>query len=159
MATRNLTSKFESLRAQLRGGKRRVDDGSGGLLSGARSDDFDSESSTGIPTSLPPEWVDIVDSIHKDTNSVKDSIRTLQRLHAARLKVSFGDNVIAEQERDIEILTQEITRLLRRSEQSVKKIAVVGNTGKLSPQEKVRFNTQLYSLCSFLTYTLNLFVL
>ena len=39
------------------------------------------------------------------------SVRTLQKLHAARLKVSFGDEVIAEQEREIEILTQEITRV------------------------------------------------
>ena len=37
----------------------------------------------------------------------------MQKLHAARLKVSFGDEVIAEQEREIEILTQEITRVRR----------------------------------------------
>lgn len=43
------------------------------------------------------------------------SVRTLQKLHAARLKVSFGDEVIAEQEREIEILTQEITRVSSRT--------------------------------------------
>ncbi len=37
------------------------------------------------------------------------SVRALQRLHATRLRVSFGDDIIAEQEASIENLTQQIT--------------------------------------------------
>jgi len=147
MATRNLTSKFDSIRSQLHSGTKRPRDYDGGknslLADSSASDAVESGRGLGLGTEqeMPPEWVDITDSIHADTNKVKESIRTLQKLHAARLKVSFGDEVIAEQEREIEILTQEITRLLKKCENNVKKIAVVGNTGKLSQQERsVRLN-------------------
>ena len=36
-------------------------------------------------------------------------VRALQRLHATRLRVSFGDDVIAEQQSGIDSLTNEIT--------------------------------------------------
>ena len=147
MATRNLTSKFDAIRSQIHVGHKRPRDyggsstGRDGLLDSSDSSD-DRSLGLGIDIhTMPPQWVDIVDNIHKDTAKAKDNIKTLQKLHAARLKVSFGDEVIAEQERDIEILTQEVTRLLKRSEGNVKKIASVGNTGQLSQQERVRLIT------------------
>jgi len=149
MATRNLTSKFDSIRSQLHGGVKRPRDYTGGrdgLLDSAESSEVEDGRGRGlglggIEHEMPPEWVDITDSIHTDTKKVKESIKALERLHAARLKVSFGDEVIAQQEAEIEILTQEITRLLKKCENSVKKIAIVGNKGNLSQQERsVRLN-------------------
>jgi len=151
MATRNLTSKFDAIRSQLHGGMKRPRDYSGGrdgLLDSADSSDVEDGRGGGrglglggLEHEMPPEWVDITTTIHEDTKKARDSIKALERLHAARLKVSFGDEVIAQQEAEIEILTQEITRLLKKCESNVKKIALVGNNGKLSQQERsVRIN-------------------
>ena len=52
------------------------------------------------------------------------SVRGLQRLHATRLRVSFGDDIIAEQEASIEALTQEITSVSEKG-----RIARDGNAG------------------------------
>lgn len=90
---------------------------------------------------MPPVWIDYVDQIHKDTAKVKESLLTLQKLHMERLKV-FGAKE-AEHDREIEILTQEITRLIRKSEQNIKRIALSGNEpgSKLNAEDKtVRLN-------------------
>ena len=42
-------------------------------------------------------------------------VRALQRLHATRLRVSFGDDVIAEQQSGIDSLTNEITGVRREA--------------------------------------------
>lgn len=144
MATRNLTAKYDSIRSQLHSGSKRPRDYNDGSLLGD-SDASDNERGlglgAGVSSEMPPEWVDINDTIHRDMTKIKDAIRALTKLHAQRLKVTFGDDVIAEQEREIEILTSEITRLLKTCEKNVKMIAIVGNTGKLSNQERnVRLN-------------------
>lgn len=91
---------------------------------------------------LPPEWVDIVDAIHKDLAQMEDNISALQKLHASRLKVSFADDEL-EQDRDIDILTQEIQRLWRKCEANIKRVAISGGASELglSPTEHtVRLN-------------------
>lgn len=144
MATRNRTKAFVSLRdARKRNrvpvNRNRVKSKEFGLLP---QEDHDSISiSVGIEHALPPEWVDIVEAVQKDLQTVKDNLKVLARLHNQRLKVTFDDDEQAE--RDIEIMTQEITRLLRKSEGAVKRIAVVGNArGTNLPQQErvVRLN-------------------
>jgi len=157
MATRNLTKKFEGFRQQFKSMNSRK----GGqnlsetLLTESGSVDPAAVAIAISPTaSLPPEWVDIVDSIQKDIGRIKENIRVLQNMHQARLKVSFGDDE-AEKDREIDILTQEITRLLKNSESGLKRIATIGNPtrGSLPQQERtVRLNvmralaTELQSL-------------
>lgn len=145
MASRNLTTKFETLRNQCRSSRSRSPSasvhGREALLPSDSAIEMDRISlSTSLQHSLPPEWVDIVDTIHKDVARVKENIGALQKLHAERLKV-FGGNE-AEADRDIDILSQEITRLLRKSENNVKRIALVGSKdGTLTAEEKtVRAN-------------------
>jgi syntaxin 16 len=147
MATRTLTTKFENYRTQFRSSsstKRSRTGENGSLLSDSSLDSDDLEDprqNHSIPSSLPPEWVDIVDSVHKSMAKIKDSLRTLSKLHTARLKITFGDEIIAEQERDIEILTGEITKTLKQAETQVKSIASINNAGQLSAQERtVRIN-------------------
>ena len=78
-------------------------------------------------------------------------------MHADRLKVHFGDESESEKEREIEILTQEITRvrnclsilvcsvhcpfvqLIKKAENNLKRIASIGNKGTLSVEERVSF--------------------
>ncbi len=79
MATRNLTSKFEALRG--RRSKPRIglstDDGEDGartLLDGGSTSDQDRDAiRVGLEHVLPPEWVDIVETIQKDIKTVKDN--------------------------------------------------------------------------------------
>jgi len=139
MTTRNLTSKYEAFRNQLRS-KRSIlrqdqDDGRFPLL------DEGSGSGAAMEHTLPPLWVDVLHNIQQDQIKIKESLRTLERLHGERLKVSFGDDEV-EKERDIDILTREVTRLIKRCEANIKRIAFSGDSGaSLSQQEKaIRLN-------------------
>lgn len=80
MATRNLTQKFESLRADVR--KRRPARGRDGLLGQGEERSDDSQVAVGIDHSLPPDWVDILESIQKDLAKAKENsaCRCLLRL-------------------------------------------------------------------------------
>jgi len=101
------------------------------------SDTEDVSISIGLEHSLPPGWVDIVEAIQKDIAKMKENMRTLQQLHTDRLKVSFKDEREVERDRDIDILTQAITSQMKKSENSLKRIAIVGNTdGAVLPQEE-----------------------
>jgi len=145
MATRNLTKKFEGYRQQFKGinsrkGGQSLNDS---LLTESGGVDPSAVAIAISPTaSLAPEWVDIVDSIQKDIGKIKENIRLLQNMHQARLKVSFGDDE-AEKDREIDILTQEITRLLKSCENGLKRIATINNPtrGSLPLQERtIRLN-------------------
>ena len=75
MALRNLTNKFEGYRnrhfkhdglgARLTSP---IDDASSQLIDRASSDTI---VRVGLPPSLPPEWVDIVESIQKNVQDIK----------------------------------------------------------------------------------------
>lgn len=139
MATRNQTRSFLELRQNFRArSPQKRAQGNGGshmLLDG--SEDVHIK----IGNALPPEWVDVVESIQRDFNLIRENLRQLDRLHTS-LKVSFDDDT-GKQEREIDILTQEITRLLRKSEQGLKRIATIGNErgSALPPAERtVRLN-------------------
>jgi syntaxin 16 len=95
----------------------------------------------GLPPVLPPQWVDNVDKIDNDLIKIRKGLDELAKLHNERLKVKFVDNQSA-QERQIEILTQEISSYFRDAEQNLKRIAIVGNaSGSLPPEERaVRLN-------------------
>lgn len=87
--------------------------------------------------SLPPAWVDIVDTIKVDMSRIKVELTNLARLHNARLKVTFGEDEKA-QDAKIDSLAAEITGLLRRSENRVKQIALRGKTAQdLSQEERL----------------------
>eukprot|EP01006_Ploeotia_vitrea_P018520 TRINITY_DN50030_c0_g1_i1.p1 TRINITY_DN50030_c0_g1~~TRINITY_DN50030_c0_g1_i1.p1 ORF type:complete len:318 (-),score=153.17 TRINITY_DN50030_c0_g1_i1:52-981(-) len=129
MATRNLTNRFENLRTSVRRGKGRSLSGTyrgpqqqHGLL----EDEEKVAISVGLGHSLPPEWVDIVEDIQKNVSLIKSNTKHLDKLHSVRLKVNFADNH-DDTDREIEILTQEITRLFHKCENGLKRIATVGN--------------------------------
>ena len=90
MATRNLTSKFDSIRSQLHSGTKRPRDYDGGnnalLADSSASDAVESGRGLGLGTEqeMPPEWVDITDSIHADTNKVKESSQPTDTQHSTQ---------------------------------------------------------------------------
>lgn len=143
MATRNLTGKYEGFRTRFRsrsGGSGRAYGARGGSGAGEvlLSDTDDISIKVGLQHSLPPEWVDIVEGIQGDISDIKGKMRELQQLHSSRLDVSFGEEE-ARTEREIEILTAEITRLFHKAENGLKRIATVGNAQgtNLPAQERV----------------------
>lgn len=75
MASRNLTKKFETLRAAARQRRPHYLSEEKSLLgpSDTTSNGVTTAASTTIQPVMPPEWVDIVDGIHADMKSVKDS--------------------------------------------------------------------------------------
>jgi hypothetical protein len=69
-------------------------------------------------------------------------VRELDALHTKRLMVNFETDEIV-QEREIDILTQEITDVFRHAETILKKFGNQGDEGKISQQElTVRANMQ-----------------
>jgi syntaxin 16 len=153
MATRNLSQKFLALRSASRTNRaaRLAAAGAAGAAGAATAGGPDAalpdeEAGLGLPqvefSDAPPvgerpAWVPIHEQVTADLNLIREQIRALQRLHAIRLKVSFGEDVVAEQEKDIDSLTAEITSILRRCETGIKKVADVGNDGALAKQERI----------------------
>ncbi|OQO13757.1 hypothetical protein B0A48_01988 [Cryoendolithus antarcticus] len=83
--------------------------------------DFDSESAGLLNTNdgdaviemdiLPPRWLDIQDEIAQHLTDVSTHMRRLDQMHAKHVLPGFDDeSVKAKEEREIEALTQEITR-------------------------------------------------
>ncbi|GAB5362055.1 hypothetical protein AAMO2058_000765300 [Amorphochlora amoebiformis] len=134
MATRNLTKRYNTIRSSY--GRRHL-----------RSIANDSDSSRisqdpftvvpGAPSSLPPAYIDLVDMIESDEYAVQDSIKKLKHLHAQRLKVSFIESDEHAQDAEIHMLANQIQTLLGRSESNLKKIAMVGNNGRISTEDRI----------------------
>lgn len=92
---------------------------------------------------LPPTWMDIVDGIRIDMGRVREGAASLIDLHDARLRVAFDDEEHKQTDQNIEILTREITRLLKKCEGGIKQIAHQDNAKgtELSAAEKtIRLN-------------------
>mmetsp|Transcript_12245 Transcript_12245/g.17043 ORF Transcript_12245/g.17043 Transcript_12245/m.17043 type:complete len:297 (-) Transcript_12245:119-1009(-) len=134
MATRNLTRRFNAFRAENGSAKEIHSLSVGG--SGAALQDSNISTTIEIKASLPPVYVDFVDLIEQDSEAILDGVRKLRHLHSRRLKVSFTGNE-HEQEKEISDLSQQIQTMLSRSEQNLKKIATVGNNGRISTAERV----------------------
>jgi len=147
MATRNLTKKYEAVRAQCKISSINTRVGSGRDRRGSLLEDQDDSSTqhvTSLPLTqaLPPKWVDISDEVHEDIAKAKEAITALHDLHSRRLKVSFGGDESA-QEAAIDDATARVTGILRGAENKIKQIALIGNDGsqQLSKAEcDVRLN-------------------
>ncbi|KAM0882732.1 hypothetical protein ACQ4PT_032105 [Festuca glaucescens] len=156
MATRNRTPLFRKYRDALRhvrapaGAPSSSSSSSGGgpviemssLLRHDRtyaplSTDDPSASSRGTVTvGLPPAWVDISEDISANMQRAKTKMAELAKAHAKALMPSFGDGI--DDQRAIEVLTHEITDLLKRSEKRLQKLS----TNDSSEDSKVRKNVQ-----------------
>jgi hypothetical protein len=77
---------------------------------------------------LPPAWVDLVDRVDALTAKVEGKMKELEVLHRARLLVGFDDSEAAK-ERDIDVMTQEITAMLRESESVLRRLSQEGDQG------------------------------
>lgn len=73
---------------------------------------------------LPPRWLDIQDDIHTILSQVGTKMKKLDQLHAKHVLPGFDDeSVKAHEEREIEALTQDITRAFTTCQTRIRKIS------------------------------------
>ncbi|WFD35296.1 t-SNARE affecting a late Golgi compartment protein 2 [Malassezia cuniculi] len=86
---------------------------------------------------LPPRWVDATEEVDTILSSIEPRIMQLEKLYGKHLLPSFVDK--ADQEREIEALTEEITLDFRRASRHVARLAshttAAMRAHELSPQE------------------------
>ncbi|NP_001131227.1 Syntaxin 43 [Zea mays] len=157
MATRNRTPLYRKYRDALRhvrappGAPSSSGGGGGGggpvieMASLLRSDrpyaplstDDPSASSRGAATvGLPPAWVDVSEEISANMQRARTKMAELAKAHAKALMPSFGDG--RDDQRAIEVLTHEVTDLLKRSEKRLQKLSMKDS----SEDSNVRKNVQ-----------------
>ncbi|KAG8094073.1 hypothetical protein GUJ93_ZPchr0012g19230 [Zizania palustris] len=156
MATRNRTPLYRKYRDALRhvrapAGAPSSSSSSGGgpviemasLLRSDRpyaalsTDDPSTASSRGAATvGLPPAWVDVSEEISANMQRARTKMAELAKAHAKALMPSFGDG--RDDQRAIEILTHEVTDLLKRSEKRLQKLSMKDS----SEDSNVRKNVQ-----------------
>jgi len=127
VATRNLTKRFEGIRAAAERARNR----------GPKGADFELT----LPEAVPEEWAPVVVEIQDILKNINAQMKQLFQLHGARLRVTFAGDKEAQQERQIEILTQEITRQFGTAQNKLSSVASVGNAGDLGRSERImRYN-------------------
>ncbi|XP_062227886.1 syntaxin-43-like isoform X2 [Phragmites australis] len=156
MATRNRTPLYRKYRDALRhvrapsGAPSSSGGGGGGggpvieMASMLRSDrtyaplstDDSSASRGAVMVGLPPAWVDVSEEISANMQRARTKMTELAKAHAKALMPSFGDG--RDDQRAIELLTHEITDLLKRSEKRLQKLSMKDS----SEDSNVRKNVQ-----------------
>lgn len=98
-----------------------------------------SGSSGPLNTQLPPQWVDVIDTVEVNMIKTHELINQLNQLHSNRLKVTFEDEHEVQTEKLIDVKTREITALFRTTEQNIKRLGLDNRSprggGELSQAE------------------------
>ncbi|KAJ8899095.1 hypothetical protein K2173_010248 [Erythroxylum novogranatense] len=140
MATRNRTSQYKRHRDAVNNMRAPLSTSASGLngpviemVSGSflrsnrssytplSTDDPGPSSSDAFTIGLPPDWVDDSEEISANIHRIRTKIKELDKAHAKALMPSFSEG--KEDQHLIELLTREITDLLRKSEKILKKLA------------------------------------
>ncbi|ESQ37867.1 hypothetical protein EUTSA_v10028977mg [Eutrema salsugineum] len=100
------------------------------------SNDPGPSSSDAFTIGLPPAWVDDSEEITFNIQKVRDKMGELAKAHSKALMPTFGDN--KGNQRAVEMLTHEITDLLRNSEKRLQKLSTRGP----SEESNLRKNVQ-----------------
>lgn len=91
-----------------------------GLMSGAGLDNDDAIIEMDV---LPPRWLDIQDEVVEMLETVSRQMAQLEPMHAKHVLPGFEDDAVKQkEEREIEKLTQEITRGFQSCQRSIKRI-------------------------------------
>lgn len=98
------------------------------MSSGAYEDDGDAVIEMDL---LPPRWLDVQDEITEHLAEIAKQTRKLDQLHQKHVLPGFDDeDVKKREEREIEQLTQEITRGFQRCQQAIKRIEMMVREAK-----------------------------
>lgn len=145
MATRNLTKKFVDIRNGAKANR--------GLGVTSRGDSFDegqllqgntdSANYKAAKQALPPVWVEKIEQVEEDISKIQLKIRELSSLHTKRLMVNFETDE-AQQEREIDNKTREITEVFHHAEGLLKRFGKQSEDPNIPEAErKVRKNMQM----------------
>lgn len=140
MATRNLTDKFVKMRQERLRRSGSLGGSTGGALLSDAANTTASEGWSDVKNILPPAWVDMVDDAEADLAAINQKLDTLTNLHTKRLMVTFDDTTEADQDREIDLLSQSVTALFRSSERKLKRISSSGSSSGQPGEAKVRAN-------------------
>lgn len=91
---------------------------------------------------LPPAWVDVSEEISANMQRAKMKMGELAKAHAKALMPSFGDG--RDDQRAIEVLTHEITDLLKRSEKRLQKLSMKDSSEDSNVRKNVQVMTEPY---------------
>lgn len=86
---------------------------------------------------LPPTWVDVSEDISVNVQCARAKMSELAKAHTKVLMPSFGDK--RNDQHAVEVLTHEITDLLRKSEKRLK----ILSSNEPSEDSNVRRNVQV----------------
>ncbi|KAJ6854257.1 syntaxin-41-like [Iris pallida] len=100
------------------------------------TEDPGSSSRGTVSVGLPPAWVDVSEEISVDIQRARTKMSELVKAHTKALMPSFGDG--REDQHAIEVLTQDITQLLKRSEKRLKKLSSRGTSEDSNVQKNVQ---------------------
>ena len=151
MATRDLSVPFQRLRSALHRNQppraRGVEEaaGSAGLLGAAAGADASSAAalSLSLGGAASPQYVEMVTEIQAQIQTIGSKMEQLGRAHDARLKIGFDPAAEQEREREIDILTSEITRTFHLGARDLKRLAKSGEQqAKDGTEGKVIVNVQ-----------------
>ncbi|KAG0602778.1 hypothetical protein M758_10G039900 [Ceratodon purpureus] len=87
---------------------------------------------------LPPGWVDISDQVSADMQQARSKMAELAKAHSRALMPSFDDT--SKEERTIELLSQQVTKLLKKCEQKLQQLS--RPTGPSEQDANIRKNVQ-----------------
>ena len=84
--------------------------------------------SAGVASALPPRYVEFKEAIRSEMLTIKQKMGELRALHGKAALTSFDDS--GNHEMDIEVLTQDITRLFRKAEVRLRQFGEGGSTSE-----------------------------
>lgn len=88
---------------------------------------------------LPPGWVDISDQVSADMQRARTKMAELAKAHSRALMPSFDET--SKEEHTIELLSQEITKLLKKCEQKLQQLS--RPSGPSEQDANIRKNVQV----------------
>lgn len=88
---------------------------------------------------LPPAWVDISDQVSADMQRARGKMAELSKAHSRALMPTFDDSL--KEEHTIELLSQQITKLLKKCEQKLQQLSK--GTGPSEQDASIRKNVQV----------------
>lgn len=91
-----------------------------GLMSGGAYDNQDAVIEMNV---LPPRWLDTQDEVSRLLDTISNQMTRLDGMHSKHVLPGFEDETVKQrEERDIEKLTQEITRGFQSCQRAIKRI-------------------------------------
>jgi syntaxin 16 len=96
------------------------------------SDTYDGDGDAVIEMDLlPPRWIDVQEEVDEILSDIALKAAKLDKLHSKHVLPGFDDEHIKQQEeRDIEVLTQDITRGFQECQKAIKRIETMVNEAR-----------------------------